>query len=77
MARPPRPAQVRCPLERNARLQPGVVALAHGSVLRGPMVGEAFARVRSMAALEPLAEPGQETLDFMIAAIAALTAQAA
>jgi hypothetical protein len=64
-------------LERSARLQPGVVASAHGPVLRGPMVGEAFALVRSMAGLEPVAEPGQEALDFMVAAIANLPARAA
>ena len=64
-------------VERSARLRPGVVASAHGPVLRGPMVGEAFALVRSMARLEPVAEPGQEALDFIVAAIAALTAVAA
>jgi hypothetical protein len=64
-------------VERSARLRPGVVASAHGPVLWGQMVGEAFALVRSMARLEPVAEPGQGALDFMVAAIAALTAEAA
>jgi hypothetical protein len=41
------------------------------------MVGEAFALVRSMVGLEPVAEPGQDALDFMVAAIAAPTAEAA
>jgi hypothetical protein len=64
-------------VDRSGRLQPGVVASAHGPVLRGAMVGEAFALVRRMAGLERVAEPGQETLDFMVAAIAALTPEAA
>jgi hypothetical protein len=62
-------------VERNAHLEPGVVAWRTARSCRGPMVVGASARVGSMAALEPLAEPGQETL-FMDAAIPALTAQA-
>ena len=59
-------------VERSARLRPQVVASAHGPVLTGPKVQEAFELVRRMADLEPVSQPGQDTLDAMIAAVAAL-----
>ena len=59
-------------VDRSARLAPKVVASAHGAVLHAPKVDEAFALVRQMARMEPVAQDGQETLDAMIAAVAAM-----
>ena len=55
-------------------LRPVTVASAHGPVLTGDAIGDAFDRVRAMAGA-PIAEPpGQETLDETIAAATAAAA---
>jgi hypothetical protein len=49
-----------------------VVASAHGHVLRGDDIHDAFDRVRSMAGQPRMAPPGQSLLDQLLApAIAA------
>ena len=53
-------------------LRPQVVASAHGHVLRGDDIHDAFDRVRSMAGQPRMAPPGQSLLDQLLApAIAA------
>ena len=44
------------------------VASAHGPVLRGPAIDEAFALTRELATTPPLAQPGQPLLDQLLAA---------
>ena len=47
--------------------RPSVVGSAHGPVLRGASIEEAFGRVRAMAGEPIVPRPGQETLDAMLA----------
>lgn len=53
------------------RLRPRAVASAHGPVLRGPAITDAFARVRAMAGQPIVPPPGQETLDDLLANVLA------
>lgn len=48
-------------------LGPAVVASAHGPVLTGPAIHDAFQRVRQMAGQPIVAPPGQSLLDQMVA----------
>jgi len=57
---------------QTADLRPSVVASAHGPVLAGEFIGEAFVLTRQLARMEPLEQPGQPLLELMIAAIAAM-----
>jgi len=50
-----------------AALKPTAVASAHGPVLRGELVADAFARVSAMAGRPIVVPPGQELLDQMVA----------
>ncbi len=59
-------------VDRSARLGAEVVASAHGPVLTGPKVAEAYELIRRTARMEPVEQPGQESLEAMVAAIAAL-----
>lgn len=59
---------------RSARLQPAVVASAHGPTLCGPMVDEGYRLVRQIARTGPATQPAQAALDAMVAAIAAAPA---
>jgi flavorubredoxin len=43
------------------------IASAHGPVLRGPFIEDAFDRVRAMAGQPNVPPPGQETLDALLA----------
>ncbi len=52
-------------------LNPSVVASAHGPVLRGLAIHDAFDRVRAMAAQPRVAPPGQPVLDELLAAVSA------
>jgi flavorubredoxin len=52
-----------------AQLDPVAIASAHGPILRGDAIGDAFARVRAMAGQPIVCPPGQETLDELVAAI--------
>jgi flavorubredoxin len=52
-------------------LRPEVVASAHGHVLRGGQIHDAFDRVRSMAGQPRLVAPGQSALDELIAGVIA------
>jgi len=56
---------------RSAALRPQVVASAHGPVLEGPYVDEAYQLVRGLAEMPPVEEPGQPVLELVIAMIAA------
>jgi hypothetical protein len=49
-------------------LEPVATASAHGPVLRGAAIGDAFDRVRAMAGQPIVPPPGQETLEEMLAA---------
>ncbi len=53
-----------------ADLQPAAVASAHGPVLTGDAIGDAFDRVRAMAGAPRVMPPGQSALDELIAATA-------
>lgn len=53
------------------RLAPRVVATAHGPVLTGHAIHDAFDRVRTLAGQPRIAPPGQELLDEILAAAAA------
>jgi flavorubredoxin len=50
-------------------LRPKVVASAHGPVLTGAAITDAFARVRAMAGQPIVQPPGQELLDELVAAL--------
>ena len=52
-------------------LKPRVVASAHGPLLRGGAIHDAFARVRSMAGEPRVMPPGQSMLDELLATVAA------
>jgi flavorubredoxin len=54
-----------------AALQPAAVASAHGPVLRGPAIDDAFSRVRAMAGQPIVQPPGQELLDQLVATVLA------
>ena len=55
-------------VDRVRALRPSVVASAHGPVLTGARIGDAFDRVRRMAGAPIVPGPGQETLDELVAA---------
>lgn len=52
-------------------LRPEAIASAHGPVLRGAGITDAFARVRAMAGQPIVQPPGQPLLDELVAAIVA------
>ena len=52
-----------------ARMNPVATASAHGPVLRGEAIDDAFARVRAMAGNPIVQPPGQETLDELVATV--------
>lgn len=58
-------------VRRVAALEPVATASAHGPVLRGPAIDDAFARVMAMAGQPITPPPGQETLEEMLAAVTA------
>src|SRR3954452_7586439 len=58
-------------VEGIARLEPVATASAHGPVLRGAAIQDAFARVRAMAGQPIVQPPGQELLDEMVASMLA------
>jgi flavorubredoxin len=51
-----------------AGLDLAVVASAHGPVLRGPRIADAFARTLALAGQPPVPQPGQEMLDELLRA---------
>ena len=53
-------------------LAPRVVASAHGPVLTGGAIGDAFDRVRAMAGAPIVAPPGQPALDEILASLVAV-----
>jgi flavorubredoxin len=55
-------------------LAPDVVASAHGPVLTGPAIHDAFDRVRAMAGAPRVEPPGQPVLEEILAAVAAVAA---
>jgi flavorubredoxin len=57
---------------QTAYLSPSVVASAHGPVLTGEYVGEAFDMTRQLVRMAPVEQPGQPLLELMIAAVAAV-----
>ena len=58
-------------VESIARLEPVATASAHGPVLRGAAIDDAFTRVKAMAGQPIVQPPGQELLDEMVAAMLA------
>ncbi|MET0911130.1 MAG: hypothetical protein ABWZ99_16810, partial [Ilumatobacteraceae bacterium] len=48
-------------------IAPTTIASAHGPVLTGAAIADAFERVRAMAGQPIVPPPGQETLDQLIA----------
>jgi flavorubredoxin len=62
------PARYAAHLEESWGWHPAVVASAHGPVLRGAQVDDAFRRTLDLAARPPLPVPGQPDLDAMVAA---------
>jgi flavorubredoxin len=62
------PARYHRHVDSVARLQPRIVASAHGPILTGRAIDDAFDRVRAMAGAPRVMPPGQETLDEMVAA---------
>ena len=52
-------------------LRPRAVASAHGPVLRGDAITDAFARVRALAGQPIVPPPGQELLDELVAGVLA------
>ena len=51
-----------------AGLRPDTIASAHGPLLTGDAIGDAFDRVRAMAAIPRMMPPGQSALDELVAA---------
>jgi hypothetical protein len=62
------PARYRRHVDSVADLHPDTVATAHGPLLTGDAIGDAFDRVRAMAAAPRVMPPGQSALDELIAA---------
>jgi flavorubredoxin len=62
------PARYHAHVDAIEALQPRVIATAHGPILTGDAIPDAFDRVRSLAGQPILAPPGQATLDQMLAA---------
>lgn len=52
-------------------LRPAAIASAHGPVLRGAAITDAFARVRALAGQPIVPPPGQELLDELVASVLA------
>jgi hypothetical protein len=52
-----------------AKLEPVATASAHGPVLRGDAISDAFARVCAMAGQPIVCPPGQEMLDQLVAGL--------
>lgn len=65
------PARFAAHVHTSATLPMQAVASAHGPVLRGDRIGEAFARTASLAAQPALPTPGQSLLDELLAGFAA------
>jgi hypothetical protein len=57
-------------VDTSASLDLDVVASAHGPVLRGARIADAFARTRALAAQPFLPTPGQSMLDELLSAFA-------
>jgi flavorubredoxin len=53
------------------RLAPSTIATAHGPMLTGPAIADAFTRVRALAGQPRAATPGQSVLDALLATAAA------
>jgi flavorubredoxin len=58
-------------VDRVEGLRPRAVASAHGPVLKGTAITDAFARVRAMAGQPIVEPPGQTLLDELVAALVA------
>jgi flavorubredoxin len=58
-------------VDRVEGLRPDAVASAHGPVLKGTAITDAFARVRAMAGQPIVEPPGQTLLDELVAAVVA------
>jgi len=58
-------------IDRVASLRPIAIASAHGPVVRGEMVDEAFRLARELPHIDPVAHPTQADLDGMLAQMAA------
>jgi flavorubredoxin len=63
-------------LAQSRALAPEVIVSAHGPVLRGEMIDDAYRRTLALAAQPVAPTPGQETLDEMLALFAAVPSPA-
>lgn len=61
------PVRYRRHVDSVAALRPDTVATAHGPLLTGNAIGDAFDRVRAMAGIPRVMPPGQSVLDDLIA----------
>jgi len=61
-------------VEQSRSLAPDVVVSAHGPILRGAEIDDAYRRTLALAARPVAPTPGQETLDQLLAAFATATA---
>ncbi len=64
------PARFSAHVEETASLAIDAIASAHGPILRGDRIADAFARTRSLAARPFLPTPGQSMLDELLSAFA-------
>jgi hypothetical protein len=62
---------------RSESLRPSVIASAHGPVLSGPMVAEAYGILHALPRMGSVPEPGQAVLEQMIEALAGAAPAAA
>ena len=70
MARVGRHGSLRRPRRHHRHLPLQAVASAHGPILRGDRIADAFARTQALAAQPALPTPGQDMLDELLAAFA-------
>jgi flavorubredoxin len=66
------PSKYAAHVNRIEALRPKAVASAHGPVLRGDAITDAFARVRAMAGQPIVEPPGQSLLDELIGEVTAI-----
>ena len=56
-------------VHQTSTLDAQVVVSAHGPVLRGPHIDDAFRRTLALAGTTPVPQPGQELLDMLLASV--------
>ena len=56
-------------LDQLERLRPAAIASAHGPILTGPDIPDAFDRLRALAGQRPVVPAGQSALDQLLAEV--------